>query len=83
MVKNENKAYEHKQKVLIYYKTLLKLSPHHFINDSDLKSIAYKAKYSSHVLTHEEWQHFYHLYQQWIIQYDQSLKWYQNSFLDI
>lgn len=65
------------KKVLIYYKTLLKLSPHHFINDSDLKSIAYKAKYSSHVLTHEEWQHFYHLYKQWIIQYDQSLKWYQ------
>ena len=65
------------QKVLIYYKTLLKLSPHHFIGEGDLKSIAYKAKYSSHILTHEEWQHFYHLYQQWIIQYDQSLKWYQ------
>lgn len=65
------------QKAVIYYKTLLKLSPHHFINDGDLKSIAYKAKYSSHVLTHEEWQHFYHLYKQWIIQYDQSLKWYQ------
>lgn len=64
------------QKVLTYYQQRWKLTPQHQIDD-ECKAIAYKAKYSSHKISDEEWLRFYELYQQWIQEYDRSLKWYQ------
>lgn len=65
------------QKVLTYYQQRLKLTSQHQIDDDECKAIAYKAKYSSHKISDEEWLRFYELYQQWIQEYDRSLKWYQ------
>ena len=65
------------QKVLTYYRKIRKLSSWHNGDDEELKNLAYKAKYSSHEISDEEWFQFLHCYQQWIRQYSQSLKWYQ------
>ena len=65
------------QKVLTYYRKIRKLSSWHNVDDEDLKNLAYKAKYSSHEISDEEWFQFLRYYQQWIRQYSQSLKWYQ------
>lgn len=66
-----------KQKVLTYYQVIWKLSPQHHIEKGSLKDLAYKAKYSLHEITDEEWEKFYDSYQYWLYQYHESLSWYQ------
>lgn len=76
-LKIKTKQMTNKQKVLVYYHVIWKFSFQHQVDDGKLKNLAYKAKYSLHEITNQEWLEFYRLYQQWIKQYDQSLKWYQ------
>ncbi|MBM6841462.1 transglutaminase domain-containing protein [[Clostridium] spiroforme] len=73
----KTKHMTYKQRVLIYYKVIWKLSPRHHIDEGYLKDLTYKAKYSLHEITDEEWEKFYDCYLQWLDQYDAMLKWYQ------
>lgn len=73
----KTKHMTYKQRVLIYYKVIWKLSPRHHIDEGYLKDLAYKAKYSLHEITDEEWEKFYDCYLQWLDQYNAMLKWYQ------
>lgn len=66
-----------RQKLLIYYQVIWKLSPNHHIDEGRLKDLAYKAKYSLHEITDGEWEEFYNCYRQWLDHYDQTLKWCQ------
>lgn len=73
----KTKNMNNNQRVLVYYRQRWKLSPQHKIDDEKFLAIAYKTKYSLHEISDEEWQYYYKMYQEWIDDYYQTLKWYK------
>lgn len=65
------------QKVIAYYLKMKRLCRNQRPIDERIQSLAYKAQFSSHQITAEEYEECLQLYHQLVHDIDQSLKWYK------